>query len=177
LWLGNCSPVQAPMPEPRKANTLQQIRRLHLYLGVFFAPAIIFFSFTGAMQTFSLHESRPGEGAKPAWIAKLAEIHKNQRLAQPRKPPAEEPAMPNPQRATDGPVRGPEPAKEEQNTKARSARPSPLPLKIFVLFMAVGLISTTLLGIWMAFKYNRDPKVVWGLLIAGAVLPVLLLYV
>ena len=37
---------------------------------------------------------------------------------------------------------------------------SSLALKWFVVFMAVGLIATTLLGIYMAFKSNRDARVV-----------------
>jgi hypothetical protein len=44
-------------------------------------------------------------------------------------------------------------------------------MKWFTFIMALGLVTTTLLGIYMSFKYNRDRRLVWGLLIAGAVLP------
>jgi hypothetical protein len=146
---------------------MKKIRQLHLYLGTLFAPAIIFFAFTGALQTFGLHESPGGSAARrPAWIAKLAEIHKNQRLGQPRegRPPGEpRPAAPS------------RPADEFRPPGPPPAAPSPLPLKIFVLFMAIGLISTTLLGVYMAFKYNRDRRVVWGLLLLGILLPIVLL--
>lgn len=142
---------------------LKQIRQLHLYLGTFFAPAIMFFCLTGALQTFGLHENKNG-AVHPAWIAKLAEIHKDQRFSNvPPKPPA------RPANATPKPDGG----------AARPAPqgPSPLPLKIFVLFMAVGLITTSVLGIYMAFKYNRDKRVIWGLLAAGTLFPVVLLFI
>jgi hypothetical protein len=41
--------------------------------------------------------------------------------------------------------------------------------------MALGLVTTTLLGIYMAFKYNRSRIIVWGLLIAGVVIPTALI--
>ncbi len=42
--------------------------------------------------------------------------------------------------------------------------------------MAAGLITSTTLGIYMAFQYNRDRRLLWALLLAGAFLPLLLLY-
>jgi len=40
---------------------MKSIRQSHFYLGLFFALSIIFFLFTGALQTFSLHEDKePG---------------------------------------------------------------------------------------------------------------------
>lgn len=41
---------------------MKQIRRIHFYLGVFFAPIIIMFALSGALQTFRLQES---PGLKP----------------------------------------------------------------------------------------------------------------
>ena len=37
-----------------KNDTLKLFRTLHLYIGTFIAPALLFFAFTGALQTFSL---------------------------------------------------------------------------------------------------------------------------
>jgi len=121
---------------------MRQIRQLHLYLGTLFAPLIIFFAFSGALQTFGFHEStKNGSYQAPGWIVTLANIHKDQRL-------------------TRGPKGG-----------------SSVLLKWFVVLMAVGLIATTLLGIYMAFKFNRDKRVVCGLIILGIVIPlVALLY-
>jgi uncharacterized iron-regulated membrane protein len=67
---------------------LKQVRQLHLYLGVFFAPSIIFFALTGSLQLFGLHEGHPGEAYQPpAWVQKLGSIHKNQIVAERRGPP------------------------------------------------------------------------------------------
>src|SRR5579862_7174126 len=58
---------------------LKFLRKVHLYLGVFTAPALLFFAFTGALQTFSLHETAQGSSYKPpAWIAELGQLHKKQ---------------------------------------------------------------------------------------------------
>ena len=45
-----------------RAATLMAVRIWHSYAGAFFAPAIIFFSVTGALQTFNLHKPGPGAG-------------------------------------------------------------------------------------------------------------------
>lgn len=71
---------------------MQRIRQLHLWLGVFFAPMIIFFAFSGALQTFNLHETRKGGSYHaPAWIARLAAVHKDQRLSEGRHAPSSMP--------------------------------------------------------------------------------------
>lgn len=120
---------------------MKRIRQIHFYLGVFFAPIIILFALSGALQTFRLQESPKGSAyTPPSWIVKLADIHKDQRAAH-------------------------EPGRQ----------PS-IPLKWFVVLMAVGLISTSLLGIYMAFKFNRDKRLVCGLIVLGIVLPLALLY-
>lgn len=62
-----------------KARVLSLIRQTPLYLGVFIAPAILFFAFTWALQTLSLHEASPYGSYQPAkWIVVLGEIHKKQ---------------------------------------------------------------------------------------------------
>jgi ABC-type dipeptide/oligopeptide/nickel transport system permease component len=48
-------------------------------------------------------------------------------------------------------------------------------LKGFFLATAVGLILSTLLGIYMAFKFNRSRAMVWGLLLLGTAIPVALI--
>ena len=67
---------------------LRFIRKVHLYLGIFTTPALLFFAFTGAMQTFSLHETTPGSSYRPpAWIATLAQLHKKQDATVPMRRP------------------------------------------------------------------------------------------
>jgi hypothetical protein len=120
---------------------MKRIRQLHFYLGVFFAPLIILFALSGALQTFRLQETPKGSTyTPPAWIVKLADIHKDQRAA-------------------------------HEPGRGRS-----LPLQWFVVIMSLGLISTSLLGIYMAFKYNRDKRLIIGLIILGFVIPIGLLY-
>jgi hypothetical protein len=58
---------------------LKFVRSVHLYLGVFLSPALLFFAFTGALQTFSLHETTAGSSYQPpAWAVTLAQLHKKQ---------------------------------------------------------------------------------------------------
>ena len=51
----------------------------HSYAGAFFAPAILLFSVTGALQTFNLH--KPMAGYQPPMVLQArASMHKNQDL-------------------------------------------------------------------------------------------------
>jgi PepSY-associated TM region len=65
---------------------LRIFRLVHLYIGVFTAPALLFFAFTGALQTFSLHEATRGSSYKPpAWAVTLAQLHKKQTTVVPQR--------------------------------------------------------------------------------------------
>ncbi|HEX8138172.1 MAG TPA: hypothetical protein VF544_11325 [Pyrinomonadaceae bacterium] len=120
---------------------MKRIRQIHFYLGVFFAPLIILFALSGALQTFRLQDSpKSGTYTPPAWIVKLADIHKDQRAAH-------------------------EPGRRRS-----------LPLQWFVVVMSVGLIASSLLGIYMAIKYNREKRLTFGLIILGFAIPGILLY-
>ena len=46
------------------------IRRWHTYLGLFIAPSVLFFSLTGAVQLFSLHEAHGDYTPAPLVIGK-----------------------------------------------------------------------------------------------------------
>ena len=48
-------------------------------------------------------------------------------------------------------------------------------LKCVFMLTAVGLLLTSVLGIYMSFKYNRNRTVVWSLLILGTAIPATLL--
>ena len=138
---------------------MRRVQQLHLWLGTLFAPLIVFFALTGALQTFNLHE-KPGA---PNWLARLAQVHKNQNLAvqQRREKPSATPQQARPQPEAE-----------------RSAGPSPLPLKIFVVLMSLGLTVTT--GVWACgWRSNtrRAEPWLWGLLIVGTLLPIALLWV
>jgi ABC-type dipeptide/oligopeptide/nickel transport system permease component len=57
-----------------------------------------------------------------------------------------------------------------QNEEHVTNKPT-LVLKCFFLAMAVGLVFSTLLGIYMAFKYNRSRALVWSMLLIGTAIP------
>ncbi len=150
----------------RQANLLKQVRQMHLYLGTFFAPSILFFALTGAIQVVGLHEGRPGSTYKPpVWIEKLAQVHKKQTLVTRREGPPARPRDREPVERRPGPEQG-GPPKESGSS---------VPMKAFTLLMSVGLALTTCLGIYMSFKYNRSRRLVWSLLVTGTLLPICLL--
>ena len=159
---------------------LKYLRLIHLYTGVFIAPALLFFAFTGALQTFSLHETTRGGNYKPpAWAVMLGQIHKKQTPIVPiRKPaPAEKPAdKADPEKAHPSsssiqlaPVEAPKPTGE-----AAPKSHSPLPLKCFFLLVSIGLFVSTLSGLYMSYKYIRNRRLITVMVLGGIIVPVLL---
>ena len=143
---------------------MKTLRLVHLYLGIFLAPSILFFALTGAMQTFSLHESERGNSYQPpAWIARLAQIHKKQSI----QAPPQRTAQPTPSKADTAKNDAPKPP----GPAPRRLKVS-WPLKWFFLFVSLGLATTTALGIWMSFQMRRSPALLWGLLLAGLLVPI-----
>jgi hypothetical protein len=154
---------------------LRIVRLLHLYLGVFTAPALLFFAFTGALQTFSLHETTQGSSYKPpAWIAGLAQLHKKQTTELPVRRPRPESAPPG--EPGSSAHHDAEPSPQGHAERASAPKPTPhLPMKIFFLCVSIGLFLSTLTGIYMAYRYSRNVLLITGLLVAGVALPLLLL--
>jgi hypothetical protein len=149
---------------------------VHLYIGIFTTPALIFFAFTGAMQTFSLHETTPGSSYKPpAWIVTLGQLHKKQTtVVPPRRPrPAAPESVPG-GRQRAGSQQG-APQVPNGGGQAVVAQRSHLPMKIFFLLVAVSLLTSALTGLYMSYKYSRSSWTVTGLLVAGLVVPLVLL--
>ena len=158
------------------AQTLRLVRKVHLYSGLLIAPIVIFLSLTGAMQTLNLHEATPDGAYRPAhWMLIAAQIHKNQTTVIPAR-----------KAATSKPA----PAGSAVSAPETSAPPKPapaggisdvmryshhLPLKLFFLAASFALVVSTLTGIYMGYKYERKPWVVSAWLIAGVVIPLILL--
>ena len=136
-----------------KAATNRRLRSLHHYLGVFFAPAILFFAVSGAVQTFRLNEAP----AAPAWLGWIASVHKNQ-------------TVPRPRPAAGGPAQRP-----GGGRPAPGPRRSALPLKIFVVVMSAGLALSALLGIALALATPARRRGAAIMLALGTLLPVVLL--
>lgn len=156
---------------------LRYTRLVHLYIGVFIAPALLFFAFTGALQTFSLHETTRGSSYKPpAWIVMLSQIHKKQTPIVPvrKVPPPDKPAdKASPEKAAQD--KSQLPAAPKLLPEAIVPQPhNTLPLKIFFLLVAIGLFTSTLSGLYMSYKYIRNRSLISAILLAGVIVPVLL---
>jgi len=148
------------------ASTLKAIRLTHHFLGIFVAPAVLFFAFTGFLQMFSLHETTRGSSyVPPAIFVKLAGIHKKAALPQPKPPAppkADKPDAPKP----DKPAAAPAPTVKQSFH---------WPLKLFFGLVAIGLFTSTLTGLYMAWKYTRNKALVAAVFVAGAIIPLLCL--
>ncbi len=145
-----------------KATTQRSLRRYHHYLGVFFAPMIVLFALSGALQTFRLQEEKGYGGTPPGWIVWLASIHMDSRLPAPAK------AEPREERAEPAQARpeAPRPAVK---------RPYTLPLKIFVVLLSLALAASTIVGVIIALTNRALRRTTITLLVAGAVVPAVLL--
>jgi hypothetical protein len=157
---------------------LKYTRLVHLYLGVFIAPALLFFAFTGALQTFSLHETTRGSSYKPpAWAVMLGQIHKKQTPIVPVR------KLPPPDNQSDKATSDKAGSEKLQSSPASPSEPAPaaapkthnpLPLKCFFLLVAIGLFISTLSGLYMSYKYIRNRSLITTILLAGVIIPILL---
>lgn len=173
-----------------RAHFLYWLRQIHLYVGVFTAPAILFFAFTGALQTLSLNDRSPdGSYTPPHWISVLAQIHKKQSAQLPQHRPPESPTNPHAPKAepiaasraeqlgeTDGSARSPTGEKQgESNPEAFRPPPKPVALKAFFLLVCLSLFASTLSGGWMAWKLRRSRLALAVVLLAGIAIPLVLM--
>ncbi|MBD8899252.1 PepSY domain-containing protein [Rhodanobacter sp. DHG33] len=150
---------------------LKVCRQVHLYLGVFTAPALLFFAITGGLQTFSLHETTRGSSyAPPRWLVVAGQLHKKQTLEVPsHKPrPVANPPVAQPTDAMPAPAA--HPTAEASRPKGRN----PLPLKIFTALVALSLALSSLTGLYMAWRYSRHAGRVIAVFLAGIAVPILL---
>lgn len=132
---------------------MRNARLVHFYLGVFFAPLILFFAFTGILQVFKLHESyREIPGSQGDWIAWFAQFHKDQAWV----PPRVAPAKPAPKKAQEGGVYA-------------------KPMKWLVALMGAGLMASAILGLYIAFSHPSRRRPCLIAFIAGILLPLALM--
>jgi len=153
---------------------LKAFRLIHLYLGVFITPALIFFAFTGALQTFNLHEATPKSTYKPpAWVVTLAQIHKKQTPVAPQRKPFSRPDARS--TAPNGSAKNAVPNAPTTSAPARVHHP--LPMKIFFLLVSIGLFTSTITGLYLSWKYTRNRIAITVTLLAGIIVPVILVFV
>ena len=136
---------------------MKNTRLVHFYLGVFFAPMIMFFAFSGVLQVFKMHEAyRDTPGAPGDWIAWMGQVHKEQALIPPKPASARKADAPATPAAPKEPVRG-------------------AAMKWFTALMGASLIATTLLGLYIAFYYPRRRAGFVVAFVLGLLIPVALL--
>ena len=158
-----------PAARSNRAATLMAARTWHSYSAAFFAPAILFFSVTGAFQTFNLHKPMPGYHP-PAVLQALASMHKNQNLHVKYVDAAGAKAS-----KRDKADKGDKPDDAAKPAPpAASSLAAQFVLKIFTTLVSVGLAATTVLGLYMAWQTTRRTAVLlW--FAAGAILPMLVM--
>ena len=140
--------------------TMRRLRQFHLYIGVFFAPAILFYAISGGLQTFRLQQASGWDGAPPPqWMAWMGSVHIDQRKLVPESAAAKPPAPVDPAKLV------------ARKAKAAEA----LPMKIFTVALATALALSTLLGAAIALSLKSTRRVSLLMLAAGAVVPLVLL--
>jgi hypothetical protein len=144
------------------------LRQWHAYVGMFIAPSVLFFSVTGAIQIFNLHEAH-GSYHPAVLLEKLSAVHKDQVFEKPREHDAPDHDPPNAAAGSAGDLPG-EDEDEKQSVSTYA-------LKSFFAVVALGLIASTLMGIWMGTTQTRRKGLVWTLLVVGALVPVVLLII
>lgn len=148
---------------------LLSIRRWHSYIGLFTAPSVLFFALTGVLQIFSLHEAH-GSYKPLAIVEKLSSVHKDQvfELGHHHDSPPAGAGEEKP----DAAKASTSPADDDDKTELPT-----LLLKWFFCLVALGLALSTAFGLWMGLTQMRRKPVAWLLLIAGTLIPVVLLLV
>lgn len=143
------------------------VRVWHNYLGMLIAPSVLFFALTGALQLFGLHEAHDGY-VPPAFIEKLGMLHKDQVFA----PGDHHDPHESPEGDAKGAAGGGGDHDHDHDDDHASA--PQFALKCYFLIVAIGLASSTLLGLWMGLTQVRQKRTGQILLGVGVLVPVLL---
>lgn len=165
-----------------KPNLIKSIRTIHLYLGVFTAPMLLFLAITGGLQTFGLHESGRGSDYKPpAWLATMAQLHKKQTIVTPvRRPRSSDTATPSSAPAASA-ITDRHATVLQAKPSARAETTAPIknlwPMKIFFAIVALGLLTSVVSGLYMAWRFSRKPRLFSATLAAGILTPLVLLLI
>jgi hypothetical protein len=140
------------------------LRALHTYVGFFIAPSVLFFALTGSLQLFSLHEAHGGYHP-PAAIVALSSVHKDQTYVV---------------HHDAGPPPGAAPPAATRPDADRGDAAPPLGtvlLKWFFLAVALSLVGSTCVGLWIGLSAPKRRRGALIALVAGAVIPLALLLI
>jgi uncharacterized iron-regulated membrane protein len=143
------------------------LRTLHTYLGMLIAPTVLFLAFTGLLQIYSLHEAHGGY-TPPPLIEKLSSVHKDQvfRLGSHHDTPApKSAARPS----------APKPDGEGKSAEPKGPKAAMRVLKAVFAAVAVGLATSTLIGIWMGLQQPLRRRTCAILLAVGTLVPAVLI--
>ncbi|MFZ4109470.1 MAG: hypothetical protein ACOYKQ_03240 [Polymorphobacter sp.] len=152
-----------------KAQTMQKLRRYHYYLGVFFAPVIIMFALSGALQTFRLQEEKGWGSEPPAWIVWMGSIHRDSKLPKAKPSEAEHTEAAKPAVA-------PAPTAQPEAAKPKPPQVNKLPMQIFMVVMSVALLLSSFLGIAIALNSKATRQAALVMLALGTLVPLAVLY-
>lgn len=155
-----------------KGSTNRRLRRLHQYLGLFFAPSLLLFALSGALQTYRWQEPKGYGGTPPAWIVWMASVHKDQALPRAPKAGGEEGAKPP---AAEAAPKAPPAKGAERKGPERKGPGRRQGLMLFVGLFGILLILSTLLGIAVALANAATRRISLLILAAGVAVPLLLL--
>lgn len=134
-----------------RGNWLLLVRRLHLYLSVFFAPLLLLFVITGWAQTVGFAREQP-----PTLMQRLSGVHKAQYF------------LTNAERAASQNRFG---GRAEALARLHRA----WLMKVLVVAMCLALIVSIALGLVLAFTVVKNRIPVWIALILGVATPVVFL--
>ena len=142
------------------------LRKWHAYIGMIIAPTVLLFAMTGVLQVYELHEAHTGY-APPAVVAKLGMLHKKQLYREGRRPQSQPSAKPSP---------GPAPAasRPASRPEAKAQRLPTTFLKAFFALASIGLIISTITGVWMTLRQPLHRMRHILLLVVGTVVPLVL---
>jgi hypothetical protein len=144
-----------------RGKALFIVRRLHLYLSVFFAPLLLLFVVTGWAQTMGFDHSS-------ALMSRLSQVHKRQVYTN-------EATKEGGHRQGGFNERAGGFNDRFGGERGHGAPPRNGPMKWLVSAMCVALIVSISLGLILAFTMVHNRLPVWIALILGVATPVVLL--
>ena len=151
-----------------------QLRALHAYVGMLIAPTVLFMAATGLLQVYSLHEDH-GAYHAPRALVVLSGLHKDQKL--PAAGGADHDHAAASVAKGAGEIHGHADADHDEMDTHVPAHPWAVSLlKAVFAAVAIGLIASTLVGIWMAWQNRLRRRTHMILLAIGAAVPLVLAF-
>jgi hypothetical protein len=151
----------SPTPGRRAARfSVASLRPWHAGISAFIAPMLLFYSLSGSLQIFDLHEAH-GTYVPGPILSAIGRLHKDQVLAPvPPRPPQARPEKSDAPKAPKSPMRA-----------------ATVALKILFLLEALAVAVTTLIGVWIGVTHPKYARRTWTLIGLGIAIPAILLLI